>query len=322
MSHKANSMHSSLGLRIIFAGTPDFAKNILDTLVDIGHNIVAVYCQPDRPKGRGRIPTSCPVKETALKHGLVIYQPESLREIDVQSKIKELNADVMVVAAYGQILPIQVLDTPKYGCLNIHASLLPRWRGAAPIQRAILAGDIETGVGIMQMNEGLDTGNILLEKKCSIMDSDNAQTLHDKLSSIGAKAIIEALKDIDKLDSKTQGTDGILYAKKLTKQESWIDWNKSAVEIDRQIRAFNPYPIAQTYASSDKFTNKVLRILSSSVSIGENSDSPGVITKLEKDACRVSTGDGTLNIEKVQIAGKNAVQIKDFNNAYKLTKLS
>lgn len=308
-------------MRIIFAGTPDFSVGVLEALITAGHEIKGVYCQPDRPKGRGRILSACPVKEKALEYGLEVFQPKSLKDESTQQTLANLNADVMVVVAYGQLLPKIVLEAPKYGCLNIHASLLPRWRGAAPIQRAILAGDKQTGVGIMQMNEGLDTGNILLEKTCDISDNDTAQSLHDKLAILGSQAIVEALNSIDDLSPTTQNEGGTTYAKKLNKDEAWIDWNKSAVEISQQIRAFNPYPIAQTNATSNKFDNKVLRILSASVIGLTYDEKPGEVIKCTKGICHVATGDGVLSLEQLQLAGKKVVNIKDFTNAYKLTKL-
>ena len=308
-------------MKIIFAGTPEFSVSALEALIDAGHEIVGVYCQPDRPKGRGRILTACPVKEKALELDLTVYQPENLRDSSAQKTLKNLGADVMIVVAYGQILPLEVLESPKYGCLNIHASLLPRWRGAAPIQRAILAGDKQTGVGIMQMNEGLDTGDVLLEKICNISDTDTAQTLHNKLATLGADAIVEALDNINNLVSKTQDKSGITYAKKLSKEEAWIDWTQSAIQISQQIRAFNPYPIAQTNATSNKFDNKVLRILSASVIGLTYDEKPGEVIKCTKGICHVATGDGVLSLEQLQLAGKKVVNIKDFTNAYKLTKL-
>jgi len=308
-------------MKIIFAGTPEFSVSTLEALIDAGHEIVGVYCQPDRPKGRGRILTACPVKEKALELDLTVYQPESLRDSNAQKTLKNLESDVMVVVAYGQLLPKEILETPKYGCMNIHASLLPRWRGAAPIQRAILAGDKQTGVGIMQMNEGLDTGDVLLEKICNISDTDTAQTLHNKLATLGADAIVEALENINNLVSKTQDKSGITYAKKLSKEEAWIDWTQSAIQISQQIRAFNPYPIAQTNATSNKFDNKVLRILSASVIGLTYDEKPGEVIKCTKGICHVATGDGVLSLEQLQLAGKKVVNIKDFTNAYKLTKL-
>jgi methionyl-tRNA formyltransferase len=309
-------------MRITFAGTPDFSVGVLDALITAGHEIVGVYCQPDRPKGRGRVLTACPVKEKALEHNLNIFQPESLKDKATQQALVRLNADVMVVVAYGQLFPKVVLEAPKYGCLNIHASLLPRWRGAAPIQRAILAGDQETGVDIMQMNEGLDTGDILLEKTCSITELDTAQSLHDKLAALGAQAIVEALAHLDDLSPTMQNEDGVTYAKKLNKDEAWIDWTKHTVQIIQQIRAFNPYPIAQTHAQSDKFDDKVLRILSASIIDKAYSQAPGEIIEYGKGACIVATGNGALSLEKVQLAGKKIANIKDFTNAYNLTKLS
>ena len=308
-------------MRVVFAGTPDFSVGILDALVNAQHELVGVYCQPDRPKGRGRVLTACPVKEKARELNLPIFQPESLKDKTIQQQLGTLKADVMVVVAYGQILPIDVLNTPKYGCLNIHASLLPRWRGAAPIQRAIIAGDQQTGIGIMQMNEGLDTGDILLEKTCDILESDTAQSLHDKLAELGAQGIVEALDKIEQLTPIAQDEAGINYAQKLNKEEAWIDWSKSAVEINRQIRAFNPYPIAQTHAKSDKFDAKVLRILSADIIDIPHTKKAGEVIELAKGICYVATGDGVLSLQQVQLAGKNVVSIKDFTNAYKLTKL-
>lgn len=309
-------------MKIIFAGTPDFSVSILDALMNTEHEIVGVYCQPDRPKGRGRVLTACPIKEYSIKHNLDVYQPNSLKDVEEQAQLSSLNADVMIVVAYGQLLPQVVLETPKYGCLNIHASLLPRWRGAAPIQRAILSGDDETGVGIMQMNEGLDTGDILLEKKCTITDTDTAQSLHDKLSILGSQAIVEAINKIDNLSATVQDNSGITYAKKLSKEEAWIDWNQGAVQINQQIRAFNPYPIAQANASSDKFDSKVLRILQASTINQTHEYVPGKVIQCAKGICHVATGNGILSLKQVQLAGKKAVTIKDFTNAYNLIKLS
>ncbi|SMN15480.1 Methionyl-tRNA formyltransferase [uncultured Candidatus Thioglobus sp.] len=308
-------------MKLIFAGTPDFSVGVLEALHQAGHDIVGVYTQPDRPKGRGRVLTACPVKEKALELSLQVFQPESLRDTDTQKQLASLDAEVMVVVAYGQILPVEVLQTPKYGCLNIHASLLPRWRGAAPIQRAIISGDKQTGIGIMQMNKGLDTGDILLEKICGITDTDSAQTLHDKLAILGAQGIVEALDNIDQLTPTIQDEAGITYAKKLSKEEAWIDWSQSAVEINQQIRAFNPYPIAQANAVSNKFDNKVLRILSASVIDLAYGAKPGEVIEYSKGLCVVATTDGALSLKTVQLAGKKPLSIKDFNNAYQLTQV-
>lgn len=308
-------------MRIIFAGTPEFSVGILQALIHAGHEIVGVYCQPDRPKGRGRVLSACPVKEAALANNLPVYQPLNLKDESEQTQIQQLNAEVMVVVAYGQILPKAVLETPTHGCLNIHASLLPRWRGAAPIQRAILAGDQTTGVGIMQMNEGLDTGDILLEKTCPIEDNDTAQSLHDKLADLGANAIVEALDNLTNLTPVKQDESGVTYAKKLNKEEAWIDWGQSAVEINQQIRAFNPYPIAQSQASGDKFEQKVLRILEASVLETTYDQIPGTVVECNKKTCIVATQRGALQLQRVQLAGKKALDIKDFLNAYQLSKL-
>jgi len=308
-------------MRVIFAGTPDFSVGVLEALIAAEHEIVGVYTQPDRPKGRGRVLSACPVKEKALEHNLEIFQPSSLKDEAEQQALANLNTDVMVVVAYGQLLPLEVLEMPKYGCLNIHASLLPRWRGAAPIQRAVLAGDKQTGIGIMQMNEGLDTGDVLLEKTCDISDTDTAQSLHDKLAILGAQGIVEALDNIDQLTPTAQDEAGVTYAKKLTKGEAWIDWSKSAVEINQQIRAFNPYPIAQANAQSDKFESKVLRILSASVINESHGKKPGTVIECSKGICIIATGSGSLSLQTVQLAGKKTVNIKDFTNAYQLNKL-
>lgn len=309
-------------MRIIFAGTPEFSVSVLEALITAGHEIIGVYCQPDRPKGRGRVLSACPVKEKALEYGLPVFQPKSLKDATEQQVLANLNADVMVVVAYGQLLPKVVLDTPEYGCLNIHASLLPRWRGAAPIQRAIISGDKQTGVGIMQMNEGLDTGDILLEKVCDITHADTAQSLHDKLAILGAQAIVKALDNINNLSATAQDEAGVTYAKKLSKDEAWIDWTQSAVAINQQIRAFNPYPIAQTNASSDKFDSKVLRILSATVIETKTNNNPGEVVNCTKGECTVATGNGVLSLETVQLAGKKALNIKDFTNANQLTNLN
>ena len=309
-------------MRVVFAGTPDFSVGILEALVNAQHELVGVYCQPDRPKGRGRVLTACPVKEKARELNLPVFQPESLKDKTIQQQLGTLKADVMVVVAYGQILPIDVLNTPKYGCLNIHASLLPRWRGAAPIQRAIITGDQQTGIGIMQMNEGLDTGDILLEKTCDILESDTAQSLHDKLAELGAQGIVEALDKIEQLTPIAQDEAGINYAQKLNKEEAWIDWSKSAVEINRQIRAFNPYPIAQTHAKSDKFDAKVLaHFIRRYYRYSSYQAKAGEVIELAKGTCYVATGDGALSLEQVQLAGKKVANIKDFTNAYHLTTL-
>jgi len=309
-------------MRIVFAGTPEFAVESLAILHKSNHEIVAVYCQPDRPKGRGKVLSACPVKLYAEENNLLVIQPEDFSELENQERFSLLKPDVMVVAAYGQILPKNTLQTPRLGCLNIHASLLPRWRGAAPIERAILAGDKETGISIMQMNEGLDTGNVLLEKKYLISEFETSQTLTDNLSSLGADTIIEALSNLSDLKARPQNNNDASYAKKILKNEAQIDWNQSAETISRIIRAFNPRPIAQTNAKAKQFENNVLRITEAEVIQDKTIQAPGTIIEYGKGFCYVATANGVLSLKKVQLAGKKEVSIKDFNNAYQLIELS
>jgi methionyl-tRNA formyltransferase len=309
-------------MRIVFAGTPEFAVESLAILHKSNHEIVAVYCQPDRPKGRGKVLSACPVKLYAEENNLLVIQPEDFSELQNQERFALLKSDVMVVAAYGQILPKNTLQTPRLGCLNIHASLLPRWRGAAPIERAILAGDKETGISIMQMNEGLDTGNVLLEKKYLISEFETSQTLTDNLSSLGADTIIEALSNLSDLKARPQNNNDASYAKKILKNEAQIDWNQSAETISRIIRAFNPRPIAQTNAKAKQFENNVLRITEAEVIQDKTIQAPGTIIEYGKGFCYVATANGVLSLKKVQLAGKKEVSIKDFNNAYQLIELS
>ena len=309
-------------MRIVFAGTPEFAVESLAILHKSNHEIVAVYCQPDRPKGRGKVLSACPVKLYAEENNLLVIQPEDFSELQNQERFALLKPDVMVVAAYGQILPKNTLQTPRFGCLNIHASLLPRWRGAAPIERAILAGDKETGISIMQMNEGLDTGNVLLEKKYLISEFETSQTLTDNLSSLGADTIIEALSNLSDLKARPQNNNDASYAKKILKNEAQIDWNQSAETISRIIRAFNPRPIAQTNAKAKQFENNVLRITEAEVIQDKTIQAPGTIIEYGKGFCYVATANGVLSLIKVQLAGKKEVSIKDFNNAYQLIELS
>ena len=309
-------------MRIVFAGTPKFAVKSLSVLNQSEHEVVAVYCQPDRPKGRGKVLTACPVKIFAEENNLLVIQPEDLKDKQSQTQLALLNPDVMVVAAYGQILPKSILEIPKLGCLNIHASLLPRWRGAAPIERAILEDDRETGISIMKMNEGLDTGDILLDKKCTISNHETAQTLHDTLSNIGANAILETLNMLPTLKARPQQNNEATYAEKVTKDEAQIDWHQSAEKISRVIRAFNPRPIAYTNAMAKQFKNRVLRIIEAEIVNRQTTNSPGEVIKYDKDVCYIATSNGVINLKKVQLSGKNKVSIKDFNNAYQLIKLN
>jgi methionyl-tRNA formyltransferase len=296
-------------LRLIFAGTPDFAAEALHALIRSPHEIVAVYTQPDRPAGRGRKLTPSPVKQLALQHQLTVLQPVSLKTPEAAAQLRTLDADVMVVAAYGLLLPPEVLGIPHYGCLNIHASLLPRWRGAAPIQRAILAGDSETGITIMQMDKGLDTGAMLLKLTCPITGKDTAASLHDRLATLGAEAIITALDQLPTLTATPQDDRQATYAAKLTKQEAVIDWHRPAEELDRLIRAFNPWPVAQTSVNG-----QTLRIWSAQPLAGKANVSPGTVIGRDKQGIDIACGEGVLRLTRLQPAGSKPMDVAAFLN--------
>lgn len=304
-------------LRIIFAGTPDFAASALSALIKSEHKVVAVYTQPDRPAGRGRKLRASPVKDVALQHDIPVLQPENLKETEAQDELRIFNADVMVVAAYGLILPQVVLDIPRLGCLNIHASLLPRWRGAAPIQRAIAAGDKESGITIMQMNAGLDTGDILQLVSCPISNDDNGGSLHDRLAEMGANAILKTLSELDsdKIQPMQQDDSLATYAHKLDKKEAQINWQHSAIEIERLIRAFNPWPVAFTI-----FNEKTFRILQAQVLPASSNlqpdIKPGTIISSDKKGLDVSCGEGILRLLIIQPAGSKAMDVAAFMNGH------
>jgi len=285
-------------MRLIFAGTPDFAAAALRDLIAAGHDIGLVLTQPDRPAGRGMKLTPSAVKVVALAHGLPLFQPASLKDADTWQQLHDVAAEAMVVAAYGLILPQAVLDIPPLGCLNIHASLLPRWRGAAPIQRAILAGDPETGITIMQMDAGLDTGEMLFKHAIPIEEGDTAQTLHDKLAALGGKAIVEALSALqqDQFVPEAQDDTQATYAAKLTKEEGLVDWKKSAVEIARAVRAYNPFPGAQTQWQGESLKLWMAQALDAE---GE----PGVVLAADKAGIVVACGQDALRITELQRAG-------------------
>ncbi|MFW2149522.1 methionyl-tRNA formyltransferase [Acinetobacter sp. TY1] len=314
-------------MRIIFAGTPEFAASALAALLNTNNEIVAVYTQPDRKAGRGQKLTASAVKQLALEHDLPVYQPLHFKSsteegLAAQAELKALNADVMVVAAYGLILPQVVLDTPKYGCLNIHGSLLPRWRGAAPIQRAIATGDAETGVTIMKMAAGLDTGDMMLKTICPITADDTSASLHDKLALQGATAICTVLQSEDTLKTaldnrEVQDEALTVYAHKLTKAEAQIDWSQSAVAIDRNIRAFNPWPVAFTPLDE----NNNLRIWNSSLSdVNPGQAQAGEIVLLDKNGVHVACGDQRcICITNLQWPGGKALNAVQINQTQKLT---
>jgi len=291
-------------MKLIFAGTPEFAAQALQTILTAGHQVMLVLTQPDRPAGRGMALHASPVKQLALAAGIEVFQPLTLKETAVQARLNALGADVMVVAAYGLILPQVVLDLPRWGCLNIHASLLPRWRGAAPIQRAILAGDLETGVCIMQMEAGLDTGPVLQSAALPIGADDTALTLHDKLAMLGGRLIVEALERLP-LPAVAQREAGATYAAKIDKAEAALDWRLPAAQLSRQVRAFNPFPGASS--SLDGVQLKVWR--------GEAlfaSGEPGVVLAVDKQGVVVACGEGALRLTELQKAGGKRLPVAQF----------
>ena len=298
-------------LRLIFAGTPDFAASHLQALIDSGqHEIVAVYSQPDRPAGRGKKLQASPVKQLAQAHQLPVFQPLNFKTDEAVTDLQNHRADLMIVVAYGLILPQVVLDAPRLGCINVHASLLPRWRGAAPIQRAIEAGDAETGITIMQMDAGLDTGDMLLKTYCPIADSDTAASLHDKLAEQGGPALIEALNRLaaGKLSGEKQNDALSCYAPKILKEEAAINWAEDADVLCRKIRAFNPFPISYTQLNGER-----LKIQRASVTTGEGS--PGEILRADKNGIHVACGKGSLLLTELQLPGARAMSAQDMLNA-------
>jgi methionyl-tRNA formyltransferase len=301
-------------LRVAFAGTPQFAVPALAALLASRHTVVGVLTQPDRPKGRGRQLAPGPVKQVAEAHGLRVAQPATLRGEAGHAAVATLSADVLVVVAYGQILPLEVLRLPRLGCVNIHASLLPRWRGAAPIQRAILAGDLATGVTLMQMDEGLDTGAILAVRSVLIGARDTSAVLHDTLAELGAPALLEVLEGLSagSLRPQPQPALGITYAQKVAKTEAAISWSAPAATISRQVRAFNPWPVAETV-----FAGEQLRIHAAYVGEerGTQPAAPGFWLGLEGDALRVACGTGELRVTQVQRAGRKVVAAREFMNS-------
>lgn len=298
-------------LKIIFAGTPHFAATALQKLLEDKYCVVAVLTQPDRPAGRGMKMVASPVKQLAERHGLPVLQPPTLKSAESQQQLEALQADVMVVAAYGLLLPAEVLRIPRHGCLNIHASLLPRWRGAAPIQRAVLAGDAETGVTIMQMDVGLDTGCMLLKKSCRIGDDDTAQTLHDRLADIGAEAIVEVLAGLGSGKHTPEKQDDTLatYAAKLTKSEAQIDWAQDAIQLQRAIRAYNPFPVAHT-----TLNDMPVKVWQASLSRQQVTAAPGTVLDVEKDGIVVACGSGALRLEVLQRPNAKAMPAAQFIN--------
>ena len=301
-------------LRIVYAGTPDFSVPALEALHAAGHEIVAVYTQPDRPAGRGQAVGAGPVKRCAQALGLPVEQPATLRSPEAVARLREHTADLMVVAAYGLILPPAVLELPRLGCWNIHASLLPRWRGAAPIHRALLAGDTETGITIMQMDAGLDTGPMLLKRPTAIGEREDGGTLHDRLAALGAAAIVAAIAEFQagRLTPAPQPADGVTYASKIRREEARIDWTAPARAIDRQVRAFNPWPVAET-----RWQDRQLRVWAAEP-LRAASGEPGQVVEANGAGIVVAAGEGALRLTRVQLAGRRAMTAAEFLNAHPL----
>lgn len=300
-------------MRIVFAGTPEFAAQALAAILAAGESVPLVLTQPDRPSGRGMALKASPVKQLALEHGLQVHQPASLKSAESRQPIIDASPDVMVVAAYGLILPQAALDIPRLGCINIHASLLPRWRGAAPIPRAILAGDAETGVTLMRMEAGLDTGPMLLKERLPITDADRAATLHDKLAALGARLIVEALPRLARgeLPGEPQPAEGVTYAAKLEKSEAVLDWRQPAVVLARAVRAFDPFP--GTLARIEGQTIKVWR-----AEPAPGAGEPGTVLAADADGILVACGEGALRLVELQKSGGKRLQAAAFLHGFAL----
>ncbi len=308
-------------LRVAFAGTPEFALPALRALTT-HHQVVGVLTRPDRPQGRGRKLTDGPVKAAALAAHLPLAQPRSLKDEAGRAPLAAWNPDVLVVVAYGLILPLEILRLPRFGCVNIHASLLPRWRGAAPIQRAILAGDPESGVSIMQMDSGLDTGPVLLQRRCAIPRDYTGGRLHDELSVLGADALLAALDGLERglLTGVPQSQEGASYAARIDKAESRIDWRRDALDIERQVRAFNPWPVAETTLGGEQLRIFAARAESPSYETlnALKSVDPGSIICVQDDFMRIACGTATLAVTQVQRPGKQPIAVRDFSHSLKL----
>jgi len=303
-------------LRLVFAGTPEFALPCLQACLDAPVDVVAVYTQPDRPAGRGRQLLASPVKQRALAARVAVEQPETLKDDDARRRLKDYAADLLVVVAYGLILPRRVLALPRLGCWNVHASLLPRWRGAAPIQRAILAGDSESGVDLMQMEAGLDTGPILLERRTPIAPSETGGSLHDRLAALGKDVLSEGLALVaqgESLRPQPQAEEGVIYAHKIDKAEARLDWDEAAIALERKVRAFNPWPIAEAVIHGER-----LRIWSARALPTRADAPPGALLAGARDTLDVATSDGILRITEVQREGGRPVSARDWNNARRL----
>ena len=299
-------------LKIVFAGTPDFAARHLAALLSSEHDVIAVYTQPDRPAGRGKKLTASPVKNIALEHDIPVYQPENFKSDEAKQQLADLDADIMVVVAYGLLLPQAVLDTPKLGCINVHGSILPRWRGAAPIQRSIWAGDAETGVTIMQMDIGLDTGDMLKIATLPIEPTDTSASMYEKLAELGPVALVDCLADIAEGKAAPEKQDDALanYAKKLSKEEACINWADDAEHIERCIRAFNPWPMSYFVVAEQN-----VKVWQANVEADNQGKAPGTVLAADKQGILVATGQGALRLTELQPPGKKAMKAQDLLNS-------
>ena len=302
-------------MKIVFMGTPDFAVGALEALVEAGHEVVAVVTQPDKPKGRGKEMQMTPVKACAMKHNIEVFQPVKIKTSEAVEVLKGYAADLFVVAAFGQILSKEILDMPKFGCVNIHASLLPKYRGAAPIQWAILDGEKETGVTIMQMNEGLDTGDMLTKVIVPIEDTDTGESLFDKLADAGAKLLVETIPQIEAgtLQPEAQDDSKSTYAKMIKKEMGHIDWKKEAVVLERLVRGMNSWPSAYTYLNG-----KTLKVWEASVEEKESNAAAGEVVEVTKDSIKVQTGKDLLVLKQIQLEGKKRMDVAAFLLGYKV----
>jgi methionyl-tRNA formyltransferase len=307
-------------LNIIFAGTPDFAAQHLAALINSEHNVVAVYCPPDKPAGRGKKLTACATKLLALEHNIVVEQPSNFKSEQDQQQLAQYNADIMVVVAYGLLLPEVILTTPRLGCINVHGSILPKWRGAAPIQRSLEAGDEKTGVTIMQMDKGLDTGAMILTAECEIEDIDTSASLYEKLANLGPSALLDTLALMAQSNYQAsdhnvaQDNEQATYAHKLDKAEAELNWQLSASELHRKVRAYIPWPVSQfTFAESADKEHRI-RVWQASVQEYQGNDAVGTIIKVDKKGLVVATSEGALRLEVIQLPGKKALPVKDILN--------